>query len=90
LATKLANPKNRLGNALDLTESSYNRWKVAKPFPDFNLDGDRGYGYMCWSQENETTPPTIEDSDSPKELRAKDDPLDPTDQDEIVQLRFIQ
>jgi hypothetical protein len=45
---------------------------------------------MCWSQENETIPPTIEDSDSPNKLRAKDDPANPTDQDEIVQLRFIQ
>lgn len=90
LAAKLANPNNRLGNALDLIENIYDRWKVAKDFPDFNLDGDRGYGYMCWSQENKTSPPTIEDSDSPKELRAKDDSLDPTDQDEIVKLRFIQ
>jgi hypothetical protein len=90
LASKLTNPKNRLGNALDLTENIYDRWKTSKPIPDFNLDGDRGYGYMCWSQENETSPPTIEDSDSPNELRAKDDPSDPTDQDEVVQLRFIQ
>jgi hypothetical protein len=90
LADKLANPKNRLGNALKLTENLYNRYKSKEPVPDFNLDGDRGYAYMCWSQENKTTPPTVEDSDSPKELRAKDDPANPTDQDEIVQLRFIQ
>jgi hypothetical protein len=90
LETKLINRKNRLGNALMLTENLYNRWKADKPIPDFNLDGDRGYAYMCWSQENKTTPPTIEDSDSPQELRAKDDPANPTDQDEIVQLRFIQ
>ncbi|MGD9558642.1 MAG: hypothetical protein AB7V25_16575, partial [Mangrovibacterium sp.] len=73
-----------------LTENIYDRWKINKPIPDFNLDGDRGYAYMCWSQVNNTTPPTIEDSDSPKELRAKDDPANPTDQDEIVRLRFIQ
>lgn len=90
LAERLSNPKNRLGNAIRLTENIYDRWKVNKPIPDFNLDGDRGYAYMCWSQVNNTTPPTIEDSDSPMELRAKDDPANPTDQDEIVRLRFIQ
>jgi hypothetical protein len=90
LASRLNDPKNRLGNALRLAENIYDRWKTNRPIPDFNLDGDRGYGYMCWSQVNQTSPPTIEDSDSPKELRAKDDPANPTDQDEVVQLRFIQ
>ena len=90
LAERLSDPKNRLGNAIRLTGNIYDRWKTGKPIPDFNLDGDRGYAYMCWSQVNNTTPPTIEESDSPKELRAKDDPAHPTDQDEIVRLRFIQ
>ncbi len=90
IASRLNDPKNRLGNALRLAENIYERWKTNRPIPDFNLDGDRGYGYLCWSQVNNTTPPTIEESDSPKELRAKDDPANPTDQDEIVRLRFIQ
>ena len=90
LASELTNRENRLGNALMLTENIFSRWRMGKKIPDFNLDGDRGYAYMCWSQENKTEPPTIEESDSPKELRAKDDPANLTDQDEVVQLRFIQ
>ena len=90
LASELTNRENRLGNALMLTENIFSRWRMGKKIPDFNLDGDRGYAYMCWSQENKTEPPTIEESDSPKELRAKDDPANLTEPDEVVQLRFIQ
>jgi hypothetical protein len=90
LETLLNNPENRLGNAVTLAGNIYNRWKTNQKIPDFNMDSDRGYGYMCWSQVNETVPPTMEDSDSPQALRVKDDPLDPNDQDKIVDLRFIQ
>jgi len=55
-----------LGNALILTLKSYERWKEGKKLLDFNLDGDRGYAYPCWTQVqkngDEDTP------DFPKEL----------------------
>ena len=40
-----------LGNALDLTRGMYERWFEGLPLPDFNLDADRGYAYLCWRQD---------------------------------------
>jgi hypothetical protein len=57
--TKLAgllNDKRLLGNALDLTEAMYDQIKGGRPVPDFNLDGDRGYGYLCWRQVSDPAP----------------------------------
>jgi hypothetical protein len=57
--TKLAgllNDKRLLGNALDLTEAMYDQIIRGKPVPDFNLDGDRAYGYLCWRQVNDPAP----------------------------------
>lgn len=42
-----------LGNAVALSEMLYGRWSSGDRLPDFNLDGDRGYGYLCWSQPGE-------------------------------------
>lgn len=39
-----------LGNALELSGVLYERWFRREPLPDFNLDSDRGYGYLCWTQ----------------------------------------
>jgi len=39
-----------LGNALDLSGVLYERWLRGTRIPDFNLDSDRGYGYLCWTQ----------------------------------------
>lgn len=50
-AALLAILKNRtLGNALDLSGVLYERWFRGTRIPDFNLDSDRGYGYLCWTQ----------------------------------------
>lgn len=57
--TKLAgllNDKRLLGNALNLTETMYDQIKSGRPVPDFNLDGDRGYGYLCWEQAGDPAP----------------------------------
>ena len=57
--TKLAaiyNDKRLLGNALDLTQALYDRVKGGIVIPDFNLDGDRGYGFLCWSQQGDPAP----------------------------------
>jgi hypothetical protein len=39
-----------LGNGLELSGELYDRWFRGEPLPDFNLDSDRGYGYLCWTQ----------------------------------------
>jgi hypothetical protein len=36
-----------------LTQAMYDRVKDGVPVPDFNLDGDRGYGALCWSQRGD-------------------------------------
>jgi hypothetical protein len=48
--------KELLGNALMLVEALYDRVKAGDDLPDFNLDGDRGYGYLCWSQAGDPAP----------------------------------
>jgi hypothetical protein len=39
-----------LGNALALSGVLYERWFRGGRLPNFNLDSDRGYGYLCWTQ----------------------------------------
>lgn len=48
--------KSLLGNALDLTAAMYDRQAAGGRLPDFNLDGDRGYGFPCWSQRGDPAP----------------------------------
>ena len=45
--------KNLLGNALALAEVLYEHVRTGRELPDFNLDGDRGYGFLCWSQQGD-------------------------------------
>lgn len=45
--------KRTLGNALELSGVLYDRWFRGAPLPDFNLDSDRGYGYLCWTQRGD-------------------------------------
>lgn len=45
-----------LGNALDLIENTFARWKETNKVLNFNLDGDRGYGYACWTQTKDGVP----------------------------------
>jgi len=45
--------KALLGNALMLTQAMYEQQKNGGALPDFNLDGDRGYGFLCWSQKGD-------------------------------------
>ena len=39
-----------IGNALELSGELYDRWFRGERLPDFNLDSDRGYAYLCWTQ----------------------------------------
>ena len=61
-----------LGNALDLSGALYERWFKGEPLPDFNLDSDRGYGFLCWSQPGEAP-------NEPKELVTNTSAADPTE-----------
>jgi hypothetical protein len=54
-----------LGNALDLSGAMYERWFQRKSLPDFNLDSDRGYGYLCWTQSIDNSPDPV---NSPEKL----------------------
>lgn len=67
-----------LGNALDLSQLMYDKVAAAGDLPDFNLDADRGYGYLCWSQEGDPAP----DFPNPIVVRAKPE--------EKVKLNFIR
>ncbi len=71
----------KLGNALQLTQALYQRHLVNQSFPDFNLDADRGYGYLCWSRvmKAEGMPDTVDQSEFPVGI-------DPTKQ---VTIQFI-
>ncbi len=55
-ALNLIMARGLLGNALDLSGALYNRWFQGKDLPDFNLDSDRGYGYLCWTQAIDNAP----------------------------------
>lgn len=52
----LLHDKSLLGNALDLTAAMYDLQASGGHMPDFNLDGDRGYGFLCWSQRGDPSP----------------------------------
>ena len=53
---EILNDKRLLGNALMLSETMYDRIRRREAIPDFNLDGDRGYGYLCWVQQGDPAP----------------------------------
>jgi hypothetical protein len=56
LLSGIYNDKRLLGNALALAEAMYDHVKAGGDLPDFNLDGDRGYGFLCWSQQGDPAP----------------------------------
>ncbi|RBO55034.1 hypothetical protein DSD19_00900 [Rhodovulum sp. BSW8] len=43
-----------LGNGLDFSGHLYARWFRELRIPDFNLDSDRGYGFLCWRQKGDS------------------------------------
>jgi hypothetical protein len=67
-----------LGNALELSGVLYERWFRGGTLPDFNLDSDRGYGFLCWSQPGEAP-------NSPKPLQTNTSAADPTE----VKVEFL-
>jgi hypothetical protein len=85
LQNLLKDPKNRLGNAMNLTEEFYNRWKINKKLPDFNLDGDRGYAFPCWSHNKGGT---VDKPDFPTPIVVKGIPSNTPTPPQVV-LEFI-
>lgn len=67
--------RETLGNAVDLSGALYDRWFRGLRLPDFNLDADRGYGYLCWTQTDGgvADPPNF-----PNPLRTNTSAADPT------------
>lgn len=53
LMSLLGGGKRTLGNSLKLSGELYDRWRTGSGMPDFNLDSDRGYGYLCWTQRGD-------------------------------------
>ena len=62
---KLLLNKASLGNAMTLIEKCHERFQDNKNLIDFNLDGDRGYSYLCWTQHQN---PVADPSDFPGKL----------------------
>jgi hypothetical protein len=64
--------KRTLGNALELSGVLYDRWFRGEPLPDFNLDSDRGYGYLCWTQPGDApNEPSVLKTNSPADPLAE-------------------
>jgi hypothetical protein len=61
-----------LGNALELSGALYDRWFRGERLPDFNLDSDRGYAYLCWTQAGDPpNEPTDLDTNTPSNPQAQ-------------------
>lgn len=79
--------KAALGNAMTLIEKCHERFQEKKELIDFNLDGDRGYSYLCWAQQQESV---ADPSDFPKKLIVNIPGGDPIDDNINVKLNFIK
>jgi hypothetical protein len=75
-----------LGNAMTLIEKSYERFQNGKNLIDFNLDGDRGYSYLCWTQNQNG----VDKPDFPRRLIVNDPSGTPAAQNMSVKLNFIK
>lgn len=55
-----------LGNAINLAEECHKRIIAGEDIPDFNLDADRGYGYLCWTHNGDSPylPSKLEEDDN--------------------------
>jgi Zinc dependent phospholipase C len=67
-----------IGNALELSGVLYDRWFRGDRLPDFNLDSDRGYAYLAWTQVGDAP-------HEPSELATNTSAADPTE----VQLEVL-
>jgi len=79
--------KASLGNAMTLIEKCHERFQDKKELIDFNLDGDRGYSYLCWAQQQN---PVADPADFPEELKVNVPGGDPADDNINVALKFLK
>ncbi len=79
--------KASLGNAMDLIEKTFERFADKEDLIDFNLDGDRGYSYLCWTQKQTSS---TDAPDYPEKLKVNVPGGDPSDDNINVNLRFIK
>jgi Zinc dependent phospholipase C len=79
--------KAALGNAMTLIDKCHERFQEKKELIDFNLDGDRGYSYLCWAQHQKPAP---DSSDFPEKLIVNVPGGDPIDDNINVKLNFIK
>lgn len=79
--------KASLGNAMTLIEKCHERFQDKKELIDFNLDGDRGYSYLCWAQQQNPVP---DPADFPEELKVNVPGGDPADDNINVALKFLK
>ena len=84
---RLLSDKYSLGNAMNLIEKSHDRFMERKEFIDFNLDGDRGYAYLCWVQEKNRQ---VDAPDFPDKLKVNVPGGNPNDDNINVGVRFIK
>jgi fluoride ion exporter CrcB/FEX len=76
-----------LGNAITLTEKCHERFQDKKELIDFNLDADRGYSYLCWTQQQN---PAADQPDFPEKLMVNIPDGSPSEVNINVALRFIK
>lgn len=62
----------------------YEQVKAGRDLPDFNLDADRGYGFVCWSQRGDPA------SDFPDPIVSAPPPTTPPTPAAPVPLNFIR
>jgi hypothetical protein len=78
--------RGSLGNAMTLIDKCFERFQDKKALIDFNLDGDKGYSYLCWTQ-NQGSPDA---PDFPKELKVNVPGGDPSDDNINVKFNFLK
>lgn len=76
-----------LGNAMLLINKCFERFQDGKNLIDFNLDADRGYSYLCWTQNQSTIPDA---PDFPTKLQVNVPGGNPSDDNVSVNLNFLK
>lgn len=72
---------------MDLIEKTHERFQDKKELIDFNLDGDRGYSYLCWAQQQNPVP---DPPDFPEVLMVNVPGGNPADDNINVALKFLK
>lgn len=86
LLRNLLMERGSLGNAMTLIDRCFERFQDGKGLIDFNLDADKGYSYLCWTQ-NQGGPDA---PDFPKKLQVNVPGGDPSDDNINVKLNFLK